>query len=197
MTTKPRIGPLPRDEWTEAARDIFAMMGPPETREKRRETGSPANLDMTMANHPALATAFYGFGKQLLLASSLPNRPREIVTLRVAWRHQAAYEWAHHVRFARALGFTEAEIAAIKEGPDAAAWSDDERALLSAVDQLSERTRIDDETWAALARQFDRQQMMDLVFTIGHYTMLAMALSAFGVEVEESFRGPDTALTSE
>lgn len=196
MTTKPRIAPLPRAEWTEEAREIFALMGPPEMREARRENGSPANLDMIMANHPALATAFYGFGKQLLLGSSLPDRPRELVTLRVAWRYQAAYEWAHHTRFARTLGFTEAEIAAVKEGPKAAPWSDEERSLLSAVDQLCERTQIDDATWAALASRFDRHQMMDLVFTIGHYVMLAMALSAFGVEVEEAFRSPETALTN-
>ena len=194
MTTKPRIPPLPRAEWTDSARDIFALIGPPETREARREAGSPANLDMVMANHPALATAFYGFGMQLLLGSSLPDRPREIVTLRVAWRYQAAYEWAHHTRFARALGFTEAEIAAVKDGPAAALWSDEDRTLLRAVDQLCEHTQIDDETWAALANRFDRHQMMDLVFTIGHYVMLAMALSAFGVEVEEAYRTPETAL---
>jgi len=84
----------------------------------------------------------------------------------------------------------------VGDGPAAALWSDEDRTLLRAVDQLCERTQIDDETWAALASRFDRRQLMDLVFTIGHYVMLAMALSAFGVEVEEAFRSPETALAN-
>lgn len=190
MTARPRIPPLPRAEWTEAARDIFAIMGPAEW----RETGSPSALVMTMANHPPLAQAFYGFGKHLLLSSTLPDRARELVTLRVAWRHQATYEWAHHVNFAQKLGFTEAEIAGVRLGPQAAVWDAHDRDLLRAVDQLCERTQIDDETWAALARAYDRRQMMDLVFTIGQYVMLAMALGAFGVEIEDAFRTPENAL---
>ena len=41
---------------------------------------------------------------------------------------------------------------------------------------------ISDETWAALGEQFDERQRMDLVFTVGCYGMLAMALNTFGVE---------------
>ena len=37
-------------------------------------------------------------------------------------------------------------------------------------------------TWAALGEKFDTKQLMDFVFTIGGYHMLAMALNTFGVE---------------
>ena len=43
---------------------------------------------------------------------------------------------------------------------------------------------MSDQTWDVLAGHFDTKQMMDLVFTTGHYVMTSWALSAFGVEIE-------------
>ena len=60
-----------------------------------------------------------------------------------------------------------------------------DRALMTAVDELDEKTNISDQTWAALGERLDEQQRMDLVFTTGNYIALAMALNTFGVEVED------------
>jgi hypothetical protein len=51
---------------------------------------------------------------------------------------------------------------------------------------------VSDQTWAVLSKRLDEQQRMDLIFTIGGYTALAMALNTFGVEVEvDRKRGKD------
>ena len=42
-------------------------------------------------------------------------------------------------------------------------------------------TLIGDETWATLAAEFDERQLMDVVFTVGAYDVLAMALRTFAV----------------
>ena len=60
---KRRIPPLPREEWTDEARDVFAYWGEPDA----WENGSKVEKEMVMAQHPKLAMAFNGFGKQLLL----------------------------------------------------------------------------------------------------------------------------------
>jgi 4-carboxymuconolactone decarboxylase len=54
--------------------------------------------------------------------------------------------------------------------------------VLAAVDELVEKTRITDDTWAALGERLDKRELMDFVFTVGGYHMLAMALNTFGVE---------------
>jgi hypothetical protein len=36
-----------------------------------------------------------------------------------------------------------------------------------------------------LAAEFDTQQLMDLVFTVGAYDLLAMALRSFRVQLDE------------
>ena len=44
---------------------------------------------------------------------------------------------------------------------------------------------IGDATWAVLAAELDEQQLMDLVFTVGAYDVLAMALKSFRVQLDD------------
>jgi hypothetical protein len=57
--------------------------------------------------------------------------------------------------------------------------------VLRAVDELIDISRISDETYDALSVHFGKEQMMDLVFTIGNYVMLGWAVATFGIPVEE------------
>ena len=52
------------------------------------------------------------------------------------------------------------------------------------VDELIDEGVIGDATREALTHHFTRPQLMDLVFSIGHYVMTSWALSTFGVEIE-------------
>jgi AhpD family alkylhydroperoxidase len=176
----PRIPPLPREEWTDEARAVFGYF------EGRtgRENGSRSNLIMTLANHPRFATAYLAFGRMLLEQSSLSDWTRELLTLRVGWLGRCEYEWVNHETPARNAGMTDAQIEAIKAGPEAWTWPGPDRAVLEAIDQLVAGGRIDDATWAALSASYDTHQLMELVFTIGHYQTLAWAADVFGIEVE-------------
>ncbi len=178
---KPRLSPLPREEWTDAARDVFAFWGEPNAREE----GSKTNIIMVMAHHPALALAYNSFGKHLLVDSSLPVRPRELVVLRVAWHVKSLYEWHNHVGYALNIGMTIDEIAAIKTGPSAPNWNEEDRSILLAVDELMASNNLSDDTWALLFKHYDKQAIMDLVFTIGQYVMISWALNTFGVQLEK------------
>lgn len=180
---QPRIPPLPRAEWTDAARDVFAFWEGPEA----RENGSHSNTMMTLANHPRLAMASLNFGRYLLVDSTLSARQRELLIMRVAWRYHSRYQWAHHVVSSRRIGMTDDEFEAIKTGPEAPVFSADDKALLRAVDQLCETGRIDDPSWNELERTMDRHQLMDLLYSVGFFTMNAWAFSAMGVQLEPGF----------
>ncbi|HTY32029.1 carboxymuconolactone decarboxylase family protein [Mycobacterium sp.] len=172
-----RLQPLPADQWDEAAEQALSGMLPPE----RRNPRDAGTLMSTLARHPKLARAYLRFGGYLLLESSLPARIRELAILRVAHRRGCAYEWSHHVDIAKKAGLSEAEIAAARTGE-----ADDglDRAVFTAVDELDEKSNLSDETWTALCERLDEHQRMDLVFTIGGYIALAMAINTFGVPLE-------------
>ena len=61
--------------------------------------------------------------------------------------------------------------------------------MLQATDELHEDKIISDETWAALGEHFSDQQMMDLVFAVGQYTLVSMALRTLGVPLDDFLEG--------
>jgi len=54
---------------------------------------------------------------------------------------------------------------------------------------LHTSSSITDVTWRQLSSHYSEQQMMDLVFTVGQYTLVSMALNSFGVEIDEGYSG--------
>jgi 4-carboxymuconolactone decarboxylase len=177
-----RLSPLPADQWDDAARHAVAVMLP----EERRNAADAGNLLSTLVRHPKLTRAYLKFSTYLLYGSTLPPRIREQVILRVAHRRDCAYEWSHHVEMGKKVGLTAADIDSAQTGQSNDPF---DNALMRAVDELDEKAGISDQTWAALSQRLDEQQLMDLVFTIGNYTALAMALNTFGVEVDGDHDG--------
>ncbi len=168
---RPRIPPLADDQLD------------PETRE-RFGSGPVLNIFRTLANHPALMKRWLVFGNHVLAKSTLPARERELLILRVGWLCRSGYEWGQHVGIGKASGLSDEEIARIAKGPDAPGWSAGDRALLRAADELHGDAFIGDATWAELAKTWSPQQLMDLVFTVGQYNLVSMALNSFGVQPE-------------
>ncbi len=176
----PRINHLPRAEWTDDAREVFAFWGEPNAWEE----GSKTNVMMVMGNHPDLGKVYNIFGKHFLMNNTLNTRQLEIIILRVAWRVKSAYEWHNHVGYGMNAGLSLEDIAAIRDFPQGGDWNEEEAGLMQAVDELIDDNVISDGTWAVLSKTLGTRQMMDLVFTIGSYTMTSWALASFGVAIE-------------
>lgn len=187
-----RIEPLPPEQWPPEMRAALAALRPPALRHPlpRRDEGRPKALNAlgVLAHYPALTQAFHTFNGHLLFATALSARQRELIVLRVAHRRRCEYEWAQHSVLARDADLTGEEIDRIAQGPDAPGWVEPDREILRAVDELIAEARISDATWAELHRHLDRQQLMDLVFTVGAYDVLAMAFLSFGVDLDEDLR---------
>ncbi len=179
--TTTRIAPLQKKDAPAEAHKVFDFWG----EQERWENGSATHISMTLAHHPDLALAYYNFGKHVMVNSTLPLRPRELLTLRASYLLKGDYEWHYHVGYALNLGMSLEEIAAICTGPDAPSWNEEDRAVLRATDEFINGARLSDETWATLGKYFSQKQMMDLLFTIGNYVMLTGALNSFGVQLEK------------
>jgi AhpD family alkylhydroperoxidase len=169
-------------------RDALAALRPPEPRhpfpERRDDRPKGLNVLGLLAHHPALTRAYHTFNGHVQFATTLSPRQRELLILRVAALRGCDYEWAQHAVLAGDVGLGAEEVERVAAGPDASGWSTLEAAMLRAVGELVGDARIADPTWAALAAELDHQQLMDLVFTVGAYDTLAMALRTFGVELD-------------
>jgi alkylhydroperoxidase family enzyme len=134
-----------------------------------------------MLQHPALAKAFLTFNNHVAISSTLSKRIRELLILRIGWLRKSDYEFVQHVVLGLRAGLTEDEIERIQQGPDAPGWDPVDAALLRAADELEADACIGDETWAKLSQHFNTQQLIDIVFAVGCYEILAMAFKSFRV----------------
>ena len=184
---KPRVTPLLPPDWDDATLDASGafpnardfVLNNWQTDDARGVNGVGAIL-----NHPALAKAFLTFNNHVASASTVSKRIRELLILRIGWLRRSEYEFHQHVVLGRRAGLTDAEIERIEAGPDAAGWDPVDAELLRAADELHADACIGDETWARLSAHFDTKQLMDIVFAVGCYEVLAMAFKTFGVSFE-------------
>jgi 4-carboxymuconolactone decarboxylase len=90
-----------------------------------RSGGHILNIFRTLVHAPKALTAFLAWGGYILSRrNSLSERDRELVILRVGYNCKSGYEFTQHSRIGLDAGLTEAEVAAIKAGPDDPSWND-------------------------------------------------------------------------
>ena len=177
---QPRISPLSESEWNDETREILENM---------RRDGQIYNIFRTLAHHPQLLKRWLVFSGHVLSKSTLPARDREIAILRMGWLCRAEYEWGHHVAIGKQAGLTDDDIARIASGPEAAGLDPFEATLLRAIDELHTNTMIGNRTWKALTERYNAQQVLDLLFAAGQYTLVSMVLNSVGIQLEEGFEG--------
>ncbi len=117
--------------------------------------------------------------------STLPARHRALLLLRTAWLTRSGYLWAHQARRALRNGLTRADLERIAHGPTAEGWSAFDATLLRAADELHVDSFLSDATWAAMMREYDTNQLIDLVYGVGDLTMHAGVLNTLGVAIED------------
>jgi alkylhydroperoxidase family enzyme len=186
-----RLRPLDETEWSDEVRalltptissvDAIERQGAGAARPPRTK---PLNILLVLAHNPHLLRPFLPWATALALGGSLDRRHCELLALRAAWNSHSDFEWGHHVEYAQAFGLRDDEIARVPAGPDAPGWSPEQVALLRAADELHASTEVSPDTWARLVELFDPAQLVEVVMTVGQYTMLSMVANTFAVEVE-------------
>ncbi|MFT3929241.1 MAG: carboxymuconolactone decarboxylase family protein [Spongiibacteraceae bacterium] len=126
---------------------------------------------------------------QLLAKSTLPKRDFELVVLRTDWLCQSPYNWGEHVRIAKKFGITSAEIESITQGSTAANWSEHERALLKAAEELHEDAMLSDATWSVLAKTFSEKQLFELIVLIGQFTLVTYVQNSLRLRLSTGNEG--------
>lgn len=160
--------PLTDADWPDAIADM-----------KNGFAGS-LNVYRTMAHHPALLRAWAPLRQHIVADSALGPERSEVVILRTAHRLGSEYEWLHHVSRARALGFSDARIAALRGTPEGL-----DGALVAAVDALVDDKRLAPAAEAALAAEIGREAVIDVIATVGFYTVLGCLLMTYETPLDE------------
>lgn len=184
-----RLEALPPQQWGNETREtleetVSPVAGLEGDRAEASEDAKPLNILGTIALHPHLLEPFLGFAATLALRGVLSRRHSELLALRTAWNCRSAFEWGHHAIYARAAGMSDDEIERVSRASDSEGWTDEERELLIAADELHTQHDLSEETWKLLRLRFSDAQLVEIPFIVGNYTMLSMVANSTGVPLE-------------
>ena len=186
-----RIAGQPAEEWSDATREAFGGLAP------AAGGARPLHLPSVVARHPTLLGPYLQWARAVALDGVLTRRENALLALRTACNCRSEFEWGVHARTAAdRLGFTPDELDRVAAGPDAPGWDPEEEALLRAADELHGHSSVSDATWLALSARHDGAALLEVVFVVGHYTMLSMVANSAGVPPEPDWAplpgGPGT-----
>ncbi len=144
--------------------------------------GQPLNAALVLAHHPRLLKRFMVFAGMFLSHSLLPDRDRELITLRSAHRFRVDYYFAHHVETALSAGLTKDEILATAD--ESHQWHGNDQLMIAAADEMAATAQLSDATWAALSAVYSVAQLEEIVLLPGFYRMMAGFINTVGVQLE-------------
>jgi 4-carboxymuconolactone decarboxylase len=94
-------------------------------------------------------------------------------------------QWVHHQDFGARAGLSTEEIVRTRMGADAPGWRANEEALLRAVDELHDTSRISDGVWSVLRDHYSDEQLIEIPMVVGHYHLVAYVVHGLSIEIEE------------
>jgi len=137
---------------------------------------------LTFAHHPQLADLFSQLNIHLLSTTTLPVKQRQIAIMRTAWLCNATYMWSSHLRTSVRSGLSPEMFEPIKAGAGDPWFTAFERTVVTATDELVNDKKLSEATWQALMAEWNPQQMLDFLFTVGAYVTVAGVMNSAGVE---------------
>lgn len=126
---------------------------------------------------PAMGDLAQRLGAYVRFESAVPATLRELAILMTAQFWTAQYEWYAHRELALKAGLNPAIVDAVAAGRQPADLSREERIVYDFANELLTTKQVSDPTFAAVKAAFGQQGVVDLIGTMGYYSLVAMALN--------------------
>jgi 4-carboxymuconolactone decarboxylase len=118
-----------------------------------------------------------GLGELLRFQSVVDVRLRELVTCAVARHVSNQFEWQMHAPLAIAAGIAATTLEAIRVGARPRELPVDEETALDFTRELLHTHGTSEPTYAAAARQFGEQGVVELTMLIGYFVMVSWVMN--------------------
>lgn len=156
-----------------------------EAQEALSRLPGPINVFSMLAHAETTLKPVMRLGGAILGKQKLDPRLREICLLHAMRLQHGEYEWVQHVPLARALGATEAQIAALESGRgDDPAFSEADRAALRFTREAVEKVAASEAALAGVRAHLSDREVVELLVMVGFYSMLARFTETLGIELD-------------
>jgi 4-carboxymuconolactone decarboxylase len=131
---------------------------------------------------PAIADAADRLGTTLRRCS-LDQKLFELMVLVVARHYSAQYEWFAHERHAREVGLDNAVIEAIRQRRTPTFTNANEKLVYDLVTEMNESRTLSQGTYDRALAALGLDKLIELITSLGFYTMVAIMLNGFDAPV--------------
>lgn len=170
----PRIQPIgSREELPEEHRGIYDTIA-----ESRGGVRGPFAV---LLHSPQAADRVAALGGFLRFESLLQPKDEELAVIATAREMDCPYVWAAHTVLARRAGVREEAIDAIRSRRAPEGLTPEEAEIVTYVQQLVRRHRVEQPVFDALEKRFGRRWLVEFTTLLGHYGMVAGVLNAYEV----------------
>jgi 4-carboxymuconolactone decarboxylase len=132
---------------------------------------------------PELCDKVEALGKFVRFDSSIPPQLRDLAILVTARHWDSSYMWHSYSKRAAEGGIAEAVISAIAEHRKPRFTKSEHQAVYDYASELLERHHVGEATFRAAVDALGKVTIVELTALIGNYSMVAMVLNAFEVDM--------------
>ena len=141
------------------------------------QRGSMQGPYNVLLRSPELGHLAQQFGAHTRFQSSLPLKLNELVILLIARSWNSQFVWWAHSRIAMEAGLDAALIEAISKGQAPIGLTGEVAAVYGFCHELIQTRQVSDASHAALVEHFGQAGAVDLMGTMGYYTLVSMCLN--------------------
>ena len=139
---------------------------------------------------PGLCDPAQQLGAHVRFGTALPGDVSELAILLTGQRWQAQFEFWAHARLAKAAGLPDDVIEAIRTGAVPTLAREDLRVAYALVSEYFATNRLSAGTHERAIATFGEAGLVDLIGTVGYYSLVSMTLNVFEVALPEGATPP-------
>jgi 4-carboxymuconolactone decarboxylase len=171
-----RLPSLKTEEMSERQRELAARIAG-----KRGQVRGPF---LVWLQSPELCDRVEALGAYVRFDCSLSEKLREFSILITARFWDAQHSWNAHIDKAVAAGMSIDTLHAIAHHKTPVFKSDDERIFYKFCMEVLEQHFVSDETFVEAQKHFGNQGLVDVIGCLGNFSMLAMCLNTFQIDLD-------------
>lgn len=136
-------------------------------------------------NSPGMCEPAQELGAHVRFRTGLPNDLLEMCILLTGKHWRAQFEFWAHARLARQAGLPDDVIEAIRTGQRPELAREDLRVAYHVVTEYFATNRVATEIYGRAIELFGEKGLVDIIATVGYYSLVSMTLNIFEVPVPD------------
>ncbi len=180
-----RLPAIDPDHLDEDQHELYAALT---SRPEVRSMGLVGPFGVWM-HAPSMGAAMARLGREIRFEASLPPDVTEVAICTTGAFFRAAFEFAAHRRMAIAAGVDEDRLDRLAAGEDPGFEGDAHAAYTIATELLRDHA-ITEPAHADGEQRFGPRGMVELVTTVGYYSLISLLLNGFDVDLPTGMANP-------